>query len=118
MIIVKTKEESKIKADATNTKGASICNKVLHGDTDSHAKATNRNGTAKTAVMNKAVSFLFAKLWKNSRIPKPINKQESARIGNGWVLSSNEQAETVVEVETKTKNNIFFFSKLIPLPYL
>ena len=111
---MKIKEVTKIKADATSTKGASICNKVLHGDTDSHAKPTNIIGTVKTAVMNRAVSFLFTKLRKNSSILKPINKQESDRIGDGWVLSSNEQAETVAEVETKTENNIYFFSKLFP----
>ena len=81
--IVKIKEVSKIKAEATSTRGESICNRVLHGDTDSHDKATSIIGTAKTAIMNRAVSFLFAKLRKNSRILKPTNKQEIARIGNG-----------------------------------
>ncbi len=81
--IVKIKEMSKIKADATSIKGASTCNRVLHGDIDSHDKATSIIGTAKTAIMNRAVRFLFAKLRKNSRMLKPTNKQEITRIGNG-----------------------------------
>lgn len=104
---------SKIKTDATNTKGASICNRVLHGDTDSHDKATRIIGTVKTVVMNRAVKFLFAKLRENSRILKPTNKKESARIGNDCILSSNEQAETVVGANTKTESTMYLFSKII-----
>lgn len=81
--IVKIKEVSKIKADETSIKGASICNRVLHGDIDSHDKATNIIGTAKAAIINRTVRFLFAQIRKNSRILKPTNKQEIARIGNG-----------------------------------